>query len=1092
MKQVKKEFIFQCAGEIMIRQKFMGALLLSLMCLLAVSAVLTQETAFGVYAEESFEEVFFEETMFADTAADESVFFEEWFDPELFSGPAEEETPADASCGEDAEWQTRSVVTVPQELVSPETSEEWRGAPTGFTAVQTKNVNKITLIWGHPDGVTKLQSGVKYYVYEVDQASGISRQVGNATKKTKMTVSGLIGGEHVFFVRAEKKDTKTGAEQYGAPSDFAEWTVEDSALWAKKPSLSLSQTAENEVLLSFTVKEPAQYYDIRQKSGGKWTKIDEVWGDGSLRYEWKMTGAQAGEKMTFSVVPRKEGEEPGKASDAKSITLIAAWQVAPDVTATQTGDREVTLAWKAAAPAEEYRIFVDGKAAKDAVFAERGENTAVVTLKKNGKHRFHVQPWGTGANGKPVGGKKSATVILNLSDPQKLGAINTRAYWKDGALSIAWDSVNSAAESFDVLLWTGEGNADQARKSQSVAAGDPCVCTFSDLTPEVWYYCVRTNVGTGERETARLLSGIASYNVAAAPPAFEETEIWLLSDASSAYTAVWHPVWPADSYIIRLDGEEFGRPRSNTFELQGLKSGTYTIQVCAADDEGKATSLWSDPMTVHVCPSVEAAVSVDEERVPLGKESVFSVTAEGGKGDYSYRYTLILPDGQTLYADDQAAVYRHTLLQDGVYTLYATVTDSLAPDGVQTEAVSVEALAVVDLNGITYTLSAAGETVQAEVYSFSGGDEAVIAESVGSAAVTSIKETAFQGHAELNRLTVPESVTRFEEGWSDGCGEALLIRCAAGSAARNEAVALGLDYDCGGKKRALILAESYKDNPRLNTLAAPPNDAEALKGAFKAWGFEAVIVLDATAAGMLEAISEFLGKAGEDDLSVVTYSGHGMQDGSMPGSDCVSSTSGVMTAEAFSNALAAIRGRKVVIVDACYSGVLIENDGEDQNTVYSAKSAKALPASRLKTEDGKSFETSFTEGILGAFAALPAGGTRTKGVVSRSGALYGAGRTWVMVSAAADQQAWEKRWTVSGITRSLGFFSNYFTLGLGWNGVTRKATGENADRNADGAVSIAEAFSYASEKTAYAVSTYGYTQTAQASPENATEFAPWR
>lgn len=283
MKQVKKEFIFQCAGEIMIRQKFMGALLLSLMCLLAVSAVLTQETAFGVYAEESFEEVFFEETMFADTAADESVFFEEWFDPELFSGPAEEETPADASCGEDAEWQTRSVVTVPQELVSPETSEEWRGAPTGFTAVQTKNVNKITLIWGHPDGVTKLQSGVKYYVYEVDQASGISRQVGNATKKTKMTVSGLIGGEHVFFVRAEKKDTKTGAEQYGAPSDFAEWTVEDSALWAKKPSLSLSQTAENEVLLSFTVKEPAQYYDIRQKSGGKWTKIDEVWGDGSLR-----------------------------------------------------------------------------------------------------------------------------------------------------------------------------------------------------------------------------------------------------------------------------------------------------------------------------------------------------------------------------------------------------------------------------------------------------------------------------------------------------------------------------------------------------------------------------------------------------------------------------------------------------------------------------------------------------------------------------------------------------------------------------------------------------------------------------------------
>ena len=1041
---------------------------------------------FGIAAnaEESFDEFSFAEEFFAEINGEESIFYEEYLEGGLFTISSEEAAedvyPDEFLNVEEPE--ARSIITVPQDQIDHPGQESWMGAPIGFTTSGTKSVNKITLFWMPPEGVVKLPSNVKYYVYEIDRNMGISRQIGKATRKTKVTVSGLAEGEHSFFVRTELIDKETQAEFYGAASAPATWIVEGSKLWKKKPSLSLSQSDEGTVLLKFSVKEPADAYVIQKKNNGNWQTIGEQMGGAALEYEWSLSGIAEGTKASFRVIPLKSGEK-GKASSSKSITLSAAWQVSPKLWTVQTGERTVKLSWEVIAPAEGYRVFVNGKEAGESTVVESGDRTAILKLKKGGKYTFQIQPYKTDENGNRAYGKKSPKTTLQLKEASALGAYNASADWRNGKLNIRWESGNSMAESYDVFLWTGGGSWETARYSTHITASSPYISEFTDLTPETWYYCVRTNVDIGGMKTAHILGEVGSYDVAAAPPEFEISEIWQLSGAVSA---VWKPAWQQEHFILKLDDEIIARPTGCGYSLEGLTIGSHTVQVCASDADGTPISLWSEPMVIHICAPLSVTVTAEEERVPLGDSAVFHVITGGGKGDYRYSYELLLPDGTMVLSQDDTSEYTYFLEQTGKYSLSVTVTDSLETIHMGPVIVTAEYQVIKD--GITYTLefNGAEEALRAIVSGFEGGRNAVIAEQVEGVSVTKIRRDAFNGHSELNRIEIPESVTEFETEWNEGCGEALLVSCTSGSQARAEAISLGLDYDCGGMKRALILAQTYKDNV-LKNLLGPENDAQALKTVFESWGYEATIVMDATAEGMLNSIKSVLGEAGEDDLSIVTYSGHGMTNGSMPGSD-YSSVGGLMTAEDFADTLETISGRKIVIVDACYSGMLIEEDKteEVQSNVAVLSRNEQKSASITNETAGADFETSFSEEFFSAFLKPLSEDRKT--LMRRSGVMYGANRTFIMVSAAADQLAWEKKFD----RVSMGFFAYYLTDGLGWNGDTQQATTPAADQNADDAVSFVEAFSYAKNKTSAALSKYGKTQTAQAFPTDAKAFAPWR
>ena len=97
-----------------------------------------------------------------------------------------------------------------------------------------------------------------------------------------------------------------------------------------------------------------------------------------------------------------------------------------------------------------------------------------------------------------------------------------------------------------------------------------------------------------------------------------------------------------------------------------------------------------------------------------------------------------------------------------------------------------------------------------------------------------------------------------------------------------------------------------------------------------------------------------------------------------------------------------------------------------------------------------------------------------------------------MTSARSDEVSWEHLISSGGASQIMGFFSYSFCLGCGWDGVAQKAVSPAADANADGVVSIAEAFAYARDRAMALANSYEVEQNAQTNAAGCTAFSPFR
>ena len=195
------------------------------------------------------------------------------------------------------------------------------------------------------------------------------------------------------------------------------------------------------------------------------------------------------------------------------------------------------------------------------------------------------------------------------------------------------------------------------------------------------------------------------------------------------------------------------------------------------------------------------------------------------------------------------------------------------------------------------------------------------------------------------------------------------------------------------------------------------------------------------------------------------------------------------------SALDEIPGRKVIIVDACYSGNLIEDtNGANSNgssqllmttgNVAETESEKE-PVVSEETEapmDGptmfqtEEFSEMFTQAFLSEF---------TK---HRRSAFVGSSGYYVMTAASALQESEENQITSGQYTRIMGYFTYALCLGCGWDGVSGTAVDAEADVNEDGAVTWEEAYSYARDR----VNGFGAEQTVGVYPAGCTAFSPFR
>ena len=334
----------------------------------------------------------------------------------------------------------------------------------------------------------------------------------------------------------------------------------------------------------------------------------------------------------------------------------------------------------------------------------------------------------------------------------------------------------------------------------------------------------------------------------------------------------------------------------------------------------------------------------------------------------------------------------------------------------------------------------------------------------------------------LNIIRVPDSTTSFGTDWVADAGDAVLVNCSKESAAYRMARSQNLDFDCGGKRLALVIAESYADNALVSTLKGPPTDLATMKNALGLWGYSVNTLLDPTKEQILNAIESTFGQADEYDTCILYYSGHGYSGGNLPCND-YDGKNGLLTADELGEAMRAIDGRKVVIADCCCSGALTET---------SSSQAKGLQARSLSSDDE---EQAFLDDFLSAFETRNA----HFGLQSRS-VLTDTSDTYVIASCQSDQRAFEVKFSVSYqdkvYTKNSGIFTYYFGNGIGWNGVADVKMTAGADGcltgNTDNAVSIEEIYTWSKERTETKVEDYGRVQVAAVYPEGADYFAPFR
>lgn len=342
---------------------------------------------------------------------------------------------------------------------------------------------------------------------------------------------------------------------------------------------------------------------------------------------------------------------------------------------------------------------------------------------------------------------------------------------------------------------------------------------------------------------------------------------------------------------------------------------------------------------------------------------------------------------------------------------------------------------------------------------------AVSEEMVIPSGTTEIAEEAFAGCGAIRSVVIPDSVTVIGENAFLDCGEALLIRAGAGSAAVEYAQANRIDYMAGTEYRALIIAQTY---PRTYMeLTGPANDKTAVSQCLRnlcTTPFSVTIEENLSPEGIISAIGSCFAAADGNDVSLLYYSGHGETDGSLLGADTLSR----LAPQRLRAALDSIPGRKVIIVDACYSGQLIAEEQEKGGTLRAASSSDPADAA----ENGAA-------GFVSAFQA--AFRTRLRGALNSD--LY------FVVTAASEKEASMEGDVDPGTGKlDMGYFTYGFCKGCGWNSPLSQTCGLMADRNGDEAVSIQEIYAYARSVAAG----YNPRQTAEVWPADCRWFAPFR
>ena len=230
------------------------------------------------------------------------------------------------------------------------------------------------------------------------------------------------------------------------------------------------------------------------------------------------------------------------------------------------------------------------------------------------------------------------------------------------------------------------------------------------------------------------------------------------------------------------------------------------------------------------------------------------------------------------------------------------------------------------------------------------------------------------------------------------------------------------------KYRALLIANTYPG--ASNSLPGPDNDSFAMLTMLNSMNGTPSSVRAAqnlTAGGIQAAIATTFADAQPSDVSLLYYSGHGSNDGALVGTNNT-----YLSVYGLRSALQRIPGTKIVILDCCYSGNVIERSAESQNDA-----------------------AAFNRAVIQAFSSL----NRSSENLADQG--------YIVLTACRKDQVSNTITDFVGRTY-FGAFTYSLCYGSGYDEWQRKPLGYlPADSNGDGIIVLSEAISGIRERIAY-------------------------
>lgn len=235
--------------------------------------------------------------------------------------------------------------------------------------------------------------------------------------------------------------------------------------------------------------------------------------------------------------------------------------------------------------------------------------------------------------------------------------------------------------------------------------------------------------------------------------------------------------------------------------------------------------------------------------------------------------------------------------------------------------------------------------------------------------------------------------------------------------------------------RALLVGNTYPGETR--PLAGCDNDVAAMAAMLRSMNgteYKVSSAMNLSAGGIRSAIASAFEGAQPGDVSLFYYSGHGLTDGSLLG---VGSTT--LTVHSLRTALQAVPGKKIVILDCCYSGKTIGRSTDAQEAAAAA----------------------FNSAVISAFSAMP----RAADNLADEGFI-------VLTACRGDQQSLTVADWANGYY--FGAFTYSLCYGSGYDEWERRLLGNlPADQDGNGAITLAEAIGGVNARIAFLNSMMG-------------------